>query len=86
MIECGASEDCKDCNEFEPKIKGQITTAINDKLQPIVKKLAQENAKKVFDVIVTPVSAIYIGAVKGFAAGFPNERGIMWRCGSVGEG
>jgi len=67
--------------EFEPKMKADITKAINDKLQPIVSKLAQENAKKVFDVIVTPIGAIYLGAVKGFAASFPAERDITWRYG-----
>ena len=53
--------------EQEPKLITKVSDGITSIIKPPIDKLCGDVAKKIFDVVLEPVSMFYIGAVKGFA-------------------
>lgn len=53
--------------EQEPKMTTKVSEAINEAIQPHISKLANENAKKIFDAVFGPIGDIFVGGVRGFA-------------------
>ena len=57
----------------EPKFVEKVSGAVKDKIQPPVMTLTNSAAKKIFEIVVAPVAAIYMGGLQGFSKVMASE-------------